>query len=73
MKLDERYRNIYRDILLLHNMFVDMGDTAEDYAKCAAKMQELSDHYKSDEFVMDMLVAVYSELERKRMHGRQTK
>ena len=70
LKLDERYQNIHRDVLLLHNMFVDMGNTAADYSACAAKMQELSDHYKSDEFVMDLLVAVYSELERRRMHGK---
>lgn len=67
MKLNEQYKNIHRDVMLLHEMFVDMGNTADDYGRCAAKMQEILDHYNGDDFVADLLVAVYQELERKRI------
>lgn len=56
------YNEIYRVIYNYHKRWMPCPATADDWEKAAAEMIDLEKKYSYDKFVVDLLVAVYTEM-----------
>ena len=58
------YNGIYRAVYDLHKRYMPCPVTMEQWEAAARDFGETSSKYSNDQFAIDMLIAVYSELER---------
>ncbi len=59
--LNDKY---YRAVYEFHKKWSPFPATADDWGKAAAEAIQICKNYGNDKFIIDMLIAVYSDLER---------
>lgn len=67
MNLTEQQKSMHRDVMLFHDRFIGMPNEPKYWEAAGREMQRVSLYWKEDPFVMDMLIAVYNQLEREVM------
>ena len=63
------YTDVYRDVFQFHKERMRAEMTPAFWDDTCRMMIEICDKYDNHDFVVDLLAVVFSELERRRMHG----